>query len=192
MEEKKLILASASPRRRDILESAGYKFTVVSPECEEVTEGLSPSELTVENSRRKAMAALSACDGIIVCADTVVAINERILGKPGTREKAREMLSLLSDNTHSVITGYTVTNGNKSVSGFVETRVTMRKIHPDEADAYISVCNPVDKAGAYGIQEAAGMFVSSIEGDYYNVVGLPLCEISKTLREEFGLSAFMK
>ncbi|MBQ2729971.1 MAG: septum formation protein Maf [Clostridia bacterium] len=192
MENIELVLASASPRRREILESAGYKFTVISPECEEVKEGLSPAELTVENSKRKAAAALLIKKGVIICADTVVAIGKTVLGKPLTEEKAKEMLLSLSGNRHSVITGYTVTDGEKTVSGYVDTLVYMRHIHPDEIDSYVSLCRPLDKAGAYGIQEAAGMFVSRIEGDYYNVVGLPLCEISKILREEFGLSAFMK
>ncbi len=192
MAEKRLILASASPRRREILESAGYRFSVISPQCEEVSGGLSPALLTIENSKRKANAALESEKGVIICADTVVAIGERILGKPGNADRAREMLTLLSDNTHSVITGYTVTDGETTVCGHVETLVHMRAIEKDEMESYIALCRPFDKAGAYGIQEAAGMFVSSIEGDYYNVVGLPLCTITKILRESFGISAFMK
>lgn len=191
MTEKKLILASASPRRREILESAGYVFDIISPDANEVSGGLSPAELTVENSKRKAEAALREADGIIVCADTVVALEDEILGKPKTEEKARLMLSALSGKAHSVITGYTVTDGKKTVSGYVKTAVHMRDILPDEIDAYVTLCRPLDKAGAYGIQEAAGMFVSKIDGDYYNVVGLPLCEISQILRRDFGLSAFM-
>lgn len=189
---KKLILASASPRRREILQSAGYIFDIISPDADEVSDGLSPEALTVENSKRKAEAALIDAEGVIICADTVVAVGNTILGKPGNREKAIEMLSSLSDKSHSVITGYTVTDGEVSVSGFVETVVTMREIHPDEMNAYIDVCAPFDKAGAYGIQEAAGMFVSKIDGDYYNVVGLPLSKISEILRESFGICAFMK
>ena len=191
MTEKKLILASASPRRREILESAGYVFDIISPDADEVSGGLSPAELTVENSKRKAEAALREADGIIVCADTVVALEDEILGKPKTEEKARLMLSALSGKAHSVITGYTVTDGKRTVSGYVKTAVHMRDILPDEIDAYVALCRPLDKAGAYGIQEAAGMFVSKIDGDYYNVVGLPLCEISQILRRDFGLSAFM-
>lgn len=189
---KKLILASASPRRREILQSAGYIFDIISPDAEEVSGGLSPEALTVENSKRKAEAALRERDGVIICADTVVAVGDTILGKPGCREKAIEMLSSLSGKDHSVITGYTVTDGSITVSGFVETVVTMREIHPDEITAYVDVCAPYDKAGAYGIQEAAGMFVSKIDGDYYNVVGLPLSKISEILRGSFGISAFMK
>lgn len=190
MSSKKLVLASASPRRREILESAGYVFDIISPDCEEVSAGPAPADLAVENSKRKAAAAKDLTDGIVICADTVVALGDTVLGKPKGKERAKEMLTALSGNTHSVITGYTVSDGEKSVSGYVETKVTMRRIHEDEIDLYISTCAPFDKAGAYGIQEAAGMFVREICGDYYNVVGLPLCKISEILREEFGLCAF--
>ncbi len=193
MEQKKLILASASPRRREILESAGYKFSIISPECEEVSGGFSPADLTVENSKRKAAAALSCSEGIIICADTVVVSPDgKVLGKPGSEERAWDMLQSLSGKAHSVITGYTVTDGEKTVSGYVETRVYMRHIHEDEIESYVRLCCPLDKAGAYGIQEAAGMFVSRIEGDYYNVVGLPLSKISEILRQDFNICAFMK
>lgn len=192
MSEKKLILASASPRRREILESAGYVFDVISPQCEEILEGLSPERLTVENSKRKAAEALRMTEGVVICADTVVALDSKILGKPGTEQKAKEMLKSLSARTHCVITGYTVTDGERTVSGHVRTDVVMRPVSDSEIDSYVRVCRPFDKAGAYGIQEAAGMFVSEIRGDYYNVVGLPLCEISTILRDVFGLCAFMK
>jgi len=192
MAEKKLILASGSPRRREILESAGYVFDIISPDAEEVSGGMSPALLAVLNSERKAAAALEEKAGVIICADTVVALGDTVLGKPGNEEKAREMLTLLSGKSHSVITGYTVTDGVRTVSGYAETVVTMRTIRDDERDAYIRECRPFDKAGAYGIQEAAGMFVSKIDGDYYNVVGLPLSKISEILREEFDICAFMK
>ena len=186
---KELILASGSPRRREILLMAGYDFTVISPDAEELSEGL-PEILTVENSRLKANAALKITSGVIICADTVVALNGKILGKPHTAENAEKMLLSLSGNTHSVITGYTVTDGEKTVSGFEETKVTMREIPADEIKAYVEKCSPLDKAGAYGIQEAAGMFVSALSGDYYNVVGLPLCVISEILRKDFNIFPF--
>ena len=192
METKKLILASGSPRRREILESAGYVFTVITPDANEAKDGTSPEELACENSRLKAIEAAKLSDGVIICADTVVALGDKILGKPEGSEHAKEMLRSLSGNTHAVITGYTVTDGKKFICGHVTTKVTMRHIHQDEIDAYVAGGSPLDKAGAYGIQEAAGMFVSSISGDYYNVVGLPISKISEILREEFGLRAFMK
>lgn len=206
MTEKKLILASASPRRREILESAGYVFDILSPDCDEASDGLSPADLAVENSRRKAMAALDLCSGIVISADTVVTVDERILGKPGNEEKAKEMLRLLSDKPHSVITGYTVTDGEKTVSGFEETRVFMRYIHDDEINSYVSVCRPLDKAsgrigdsekslypwegkaGGYGIQDPFGMrYVKRIEGDYYSVMGLPISCICEILKNDFGI-----
>lgn len=190
METKKLILASGSPRRREILEMAGYIFTVVTPDAEEVKEGPSPEALATENSRLKAVAAAEITDGVIICADTVVALGEKILGKPENEECAKEMLRTLSGNTHAVITGYTVTDGKKFISGHVKTNVTMRPIHKDEIESYVTLCSPLDKAGAYGIQEAAGMFVSGISGDYYNVVGLPISKISEILRKDFDIRAF--
>jgi len=190
--ERKLIHAYPSPRRREILQKTGNVLSATSPDAEEAMGGLSPASLTVENSVRKAEAALKIADGVIICADTVVVAGDAILGKPGNAENAARMLSALSGKSHSVITGYTVTDGEKSVSGYVETVVTMREIQDDEMNAYINVCRPFDKAGAYGIQEAAGMFVSRIDGDYYNVVGLPLSKISEILRAEFGICAFMK
>lgn len=190
MKTKKLILASGSPRRREILESAGYVFTVITPDADEVKEGPSPKDLATKNSELKAKAAVKLTDGIIICADTVVSLGDKILGKPENEENAKEMLRALSNNTHTVITGYTVTDGEKFISGHVKTEVTMRRIHEDEIESYVTLCSPLDKAGAYGIQEAAGMFVSGISGDYYNVVGLPLSKISEILREEFDLCAF--
>ena len=169
---------------------AGYIFTVVTPDAEEVKEGPSPEALATENSRLKAVAAAEITDGVIICADTVVALGEKILGKPENEECAKEMLRTLSGNTHAVITGYTVTDGKKFISGHVKTNVTMRPIHKDEIESYVTLCSPLDKAGAYGIQEAAGMFVSGISGDYYNVVGLPISKISEILRKDFDIRAF--
>lgn len=187
---KKLILASASPRRREILSMAGYVFDVISPEADEATGGLDPRELTVENSRLKADAALKTGEGVFICADTVVAIGDEILGKPHTEEKAAEMLRLLSGKTHSVVTGYTVTDGETSVSGYVETEVVMRRMFDDEIEKYVRSGEPLDKAGAYGIQGSAGVFVKEIRGDYYTVVGLPLCRISEILREKYSILPF--
>ena len=192
MDTKKLILASGSPRRREILESAGYIFTVITPDADEVMEGALPEDLATENSRLKALAATKMTDGVIICADTVVALEDKILGKPKDSEDAEAMLRSLSEKTHSVITGYTVTDGEKFICGHTKTDVTMRRIHDDEIRAYVASGSPLDKAGAYGIQEAAGMFVSKINGDYYNVVGLPVSTISEILRNEFDICAFMK
>lgn len=191
-ENKKLILASGSPRRREILAMAGYEFLQISPDADEADGGMSPSELARENSLRKVRAALEVCEGVVVCADTVVVIDCEILGKPKSEENAKEMLERLSGRTHTVITGWTVSDGEKTVSSSSVTEVTMRKIQPFEIDAYVATGSPMDKAGAYGVQDAGGMFVSGINGDFYTVMGLPLCEISQVLREDFGIVPFEK
>lgn len=189
-ENKKLILASGSPRRREILQMAGYTFSQMSPDADECDGGMEPSALAIENSRRKTAAALGECSGVVVCADTVVVIDGEILGKPKSTENAVEMLCRLSGRTHTVITGWTVSDGEKTKSGASVTEVTMRRIEPFEIGAYVATGSPMDKAGAYGVQDAGGMFVSGIKGDFYTVMGLPLCEISQVLREEFGIVPF--
>ncbi len=190
--KKELILASGSPRRREILESAGYKFSVISPDADEGKWNSSPADLAEENSSLKARAALLVCSGVIICADTIVCADNKILGKPETPEEAAKMLSFLSGRDHSVITGFTVTDGEKTITSHETTVVSMREIQKDEIDAYVASGDPMDKAGAYGIQGAAGMFVSKIHGDYYNVVGLPISRISEILRREFSIPAFQK
>ncbi len=189
-ENKKLVLASGSPRRREILSMAGYDFVQISPDADEVAGGMEPSELAMENSRRKIRAALALEGGVVVCADTVVVIDGEILGKPGSEDGARDMLSRLSGRSHTVITGWAVSDGEKEVCRSSVTEVTMREILPSEIDAYVATGSPLDKAGAYGVQDAGGMFVSGINGDFYTVMGLPLCEISQVLREEFGIVPF--
>ena len=183
---EKLILASASPRRREILEMAGYHFEVLKTDSEEISEGLCPSELVEKNALLKAEAALKVSSGIMICADTVVEIDGKILGKPTSPDDARRMLEMLSGRDHTVLSGYAVTDGKKTVSGCETVTVHMRKITEREIGMYVDSGIPLDKAGAYGIQSPAGMFVSGIEGDYYTVMGLPLCRISEILREEFG------
>ena len=186
---EKLILASGSPRRREILTMAGYRFTVLSPDADETAPGLSPAHLVQELSRRKAAAtaALAGEGHVILSADTVVALDEKILGKPGDAAQAAQMLSMLSGRTHTVYTGFTISEGQHSVTRTVAAQVTMREITEAEINAYVATGSPLDKAGAYGIQEAAGMFVQSIEGDYYSIMGLPICPVSVLLRDAFGI-----
>ena len=183
-----VILASASPRRLEILTMAGYDCKVVKPCVDENIPYSSPEEYVAALSRMKAAEIAKGESGVIIAADTVVAIGGTILGKPRDAEDAKSMLSSLSGSTHSVFTGYTVCKGSKAITGVSETKVVMRDITEDEIEAYVKSGDPLDKAGAYGIQCAAGMFVSAIEGDYYTVVGLPVCPISVILREEFGIT----
>lgn len=187
-----VILASGSPRRLEILTMAGYNCTVIKPETDENIEYSSPEGYVEELSKRKAAEVAEKHSGCVIAADTVVAIDGKILGKPADEEDAKNMLRSLSGRCHSVFTGFTVCCGEKSATEVSETKVYMRNISESEIDAYVASKNPLDKAGAYGIQCAAGMFIDKIGGDYYTVVGLPLCRISVILREQFGIEPELK
>ena len=165
-----LILASASPRRRALLEEAGIEFTVVVPDVSEST-GSDPHAVAVDNARRKA----SAVPGdLVLGADTVVATDQGLLGKPTDPADARAMLRRLSATTHRVVTGVALRASGDVYTDSVETRVTMRPLTDEEIDAYVSSGESMGKAGAYAIQESADRFVVSLDGPYDNVVGLPV------------------
>lgn len=181
-----VILASQSPRRKQLLESLGMEFTVMPAKGEEVFPlGASPEETVVSLSRQKAaaVAALAAEEDIIIAADTIVWHNDRILGKPADEQEAARMLSSLSGKVHQVYTGVTVRRGETVLSRAECTDVRFRKLSGREIDAYIATGEPMDKAGAYGIQGIACLFVEGIQGDYFNVVGLPVCCLGKMLKE---------
>lgn len=182
----KLILASASPRRRDILDAAKIPYTVHPSSADETY----PAELAAIRvpellARRKAEAVVreAAPDAVVVGADTVVLLDGALLGKPRDREDAKRMLRALSGRTHQVVSGIAVVAGEACLSDTVVTEVEMRPIAEEELEAYVERDLPLDKAGAYGIQEAAGLFVRGIRGDYYNVVGLPLCRLGELLAQ---------
>lgn len=190
-----LILASGSPRRREILTDAGLPFTVLVTEADEtLPAGLSPEESVKELSLRKAKAALRLADAgaVVLAADTMVAAvkdgKEITLGKPQNEAEAKEMLRLLSGTTHRVLTGITLTDGHRTITDAVSTEVHMRIITEEELERYVATGSPLDKAGAYGVQEHAGLFVTGITGDYFNVVGLPLCRVGEILSENFGFA----
>lgn len=187
---RKIVLASGSPRRKKLLEQIGLKFTVSESGYEEkYLPNANPIDVAKFMSLEKAnLAAIKHNDAIIIAADTVVVIGDEILGKPSSEEQAREMLRKLSDNTHSVITGFTIidTQNNKTHTSHVETKVTFKDLSELEMAAYVETGEPMDKAGAYAIQGKAGMFVKRIDGDYFNVVGLPLFAISEAL-SDFGV-----
>ncbi len=150
---------------------------------------MEPHKLAREISLGKAEAvSRKHPDALIIGADTFIILANRIIGKPQTEEEAREMLQNISDNSHLVITGFTVidTASGRIVSHSVETKVYMREISPQEIEAYIKTGEPLGKAGGYAIQGLGALFVEKIEGDYYNVVGLPMYELMKTLKE-FGI-----
>lgn len=181
-----VILASQSPRRKQLLEMLGLEFQVIPAKGEEtIPPDAGPAETVRSLSRQKAAAVAAGADAedVIIAADTIVWYGDMILGKPRSEQEAARMLSGLSGNTHHVYTGVTVRKGDKVLSGAECTAVRFRKLSGREIDAYIATGEPMDKAGAYGIQGAACLFVEGIEGDYFNVVGLPLCRLGKMLKE---------
>ena len=185
-----IILASQSPRRRELLGQMGLKgFKITSPDVDEtVDENLHPSMVVEELSLRKAkaVAAHADQDDLIIAADTVVALEGTVLGKPSDEGDAFTMLSALSGNRHYVYTGVTVIQGDKTVTQHEVTTVTFRDVEPEEIDNYIATGEPMDKAGAYGIQGLGSLFISGIDGDYFNVMGLPVYRLGRILTE-FGL-----
>lgn len=180
-----IILASNSPRRRELLGQMGVKgFKVAAPNVDETVEGnLHPAQIVEELSLRKARAAAEKADAddLIIAADTVVTLEGAVLGKPHSEEDAFSMLSALSGNRHDVYTGVTVMLGGRVVTEHERTTVTFREVEPEEILAYIATGEPMDKAGAYGIQGRGALLVSGIQGDYCNVVGLPVYRLGRIL-----------
>lgn len=186
-----IVLASGSPRRRKLLETLGLEFSVVPAKGEEIApEGAGPAETVMALSRAKAAeVAKSRPESLVIAADTVVWAEGRILGKPKDEAEARAMLHMLSDNTHEVYTGVTLMLGDKTAVGAECTKVFFRRLTDEEIDRYVSTGEPMDKAGAYGIQGRAALMVRRLEGDYFNVMGLPLCRLGQML-EEIGVHLF--
>ena len=180
-----IILASKSPRRRALLEQMGVKdFRILTPDIDEhMDRELPPAELVRQISLEKAQAVAAQADpnAVIIAADTVVALDGVVVGKPADEEEAFRMLSLLSGNRHQVYTGLTVLRGEQVFSQWEETSVTFRPLTAEEIEAYIATGEPMDKAGAYGIQGYGALFIEGISGDYYNVMGLPVCRLGQIL-----------
>ena len=182
-----LILASRSPRRRELLGLTGLDFTVRVADIDEtMDETKPPVEEVARVSREKAMAVSREPDDVVIAADTIVVCEGKVLGKPRDAEDAFRMLSLLSGRNHQVMTSMTVLRGDELVTHTEVTSLRFRKLHPEEIRAYIATGEPMDKAGAYGIQGGAALFCTRMEGDYYNVMGLPVCALTVILRT-FGL-----
>lgn len=174
----KLVLASKSPRRSEILKNAGYEFIVrVADADETIPDGTKPEDAVVFLAARKAMAVDRADDEIVLGADTIVVLDNKILGKPKNREDAYNMLKSLSGRVHSVFTGVCIIENGKSITFSEETQVEFLSLTDDEIYKYIDTNDCYDKAGAYGIQGYASKFVRRINGDYFNVVGLPISAI---------------
>lgn len=179
-----LILASGSPRRKEILDTMGLEFSVDVSDADESFAG-TPEEMVLELSRRKAQAVAFRHSGaMILAADTVVFADE-VLGKPHTAGEARRMLTELSGRWHSVYTGVTMidTRSGKTLSRADVTRVHFVALTAEDIDAYVATGEPLDKAGAYGIQGRGGMLIDRIEGSYSNVVGLPMALVRSMLLE---------
>ena len=187
---RKIILASASPRRKELLEKIGLKFEVEpSNYAEDMHSKLNPDELARAISLGKSRAVASKHkNAIVIAADTFIVFRGKIMGKPNTEAKARKMLMTLKGKSHSVITGFTImdTEENKVLTKSVETVIHIKKLTPKEIDAYVKSKEPLDKAGAYAIQGLGSVIVERIEGDYFNVMGLPLSALAESLKE-FGI-----
>lgn len=183
---KKVVLASLSPRRAQLLELIGLQFEVIDSKLDENKENYAIPEVQVlELAQKKALkVAENVEDGLIIGADTIVVLNNKIYGKPGNANEAKRMLSELSGNTHVVYTGFAIVEqpGGYMVSDYERTRVHFRELNEEEIEHYIQRESPLDKAGAYGIQDQSAIFVDKIDGCFYNVVGFPLTKFYRTLK----------
>ena len=185
--DRPIILASASPRRRELLERFGVPFRVVPARgAETAPEGLTPGEQVECLARHKAaeVAAGADADSVVIAADTVVEIDGEILGKPGTPARAEEMLRRLSGREHRVWSGLCVRRGEKILSGREVTSVHFRELTDGEIRAYVDTGEPMDKAGAYGAQGRGALLVRRIDGDFFTVMGLPLCRLGEMLKKQ--------
>lgn len=179
-----LILASQSPRRRELLAMLGIPFEVMTAGIEEAMDpALGPAENVARVCAAKAKAVGEAHPGrLILAADTIVVVEGRILGKPHSPQEAKAMLRTLSGRSHTVMTGFCLWQDGTADVHVEQTHLRFKPLSEAEIDAYIATGSPMDKAGAYGIQDQASIFVEALEGDYYNVMGLPLCALAKRLR----------
>jgi len=189
----KIVLASGSPRRQELLGRIGItEFDIRVPEAEEdYPAGLTPQQIVEYISREKADAAAALCteDEIVITADTMVFLDDQRLGKPADEADALRMLTSLQGRHHTVCTGVTVRQGDRSITQCETTEVYFRTATEQELLGYIATGEPMDKAGAYGIQGLGSLLVEKIHGDYFNVMGLPVLRLSRMLAE-FGISFF--
>lgn len=189
----KMILASASPRRKEIMELMGLQFAVIPSHCEEIITETEPAKIVMELSCQKAEDVASAAEpgDLIIGSDTIVALDHQILGKPRSREDAFRMLSAMAGRVHHVFTGVTVIRcadvsrglSLKKETFYEQTEVHVSEMTPEEIDAYLNLGEYKDKAGAYGIQGRFAPHISGINGDYYNVMGLPAAALYRHLKD---------
>jgi len=179
----RVILASASPRRQELLRLTGLSFEILPSAVDEGDVTGEPAEVARRLAERKAEeVAARHPDALVIGADTIVTLDGAILGKPVDAADARRMLAKLSGRTHQVITGIALRGPGLALSDAVSTDVTFRPLSPREIAAYVATEEPMDKAGAYALQGHAALFTPEIRGDYANVVGLPLCRLTDLLR----------
>ena len=195
--KRRMVLASKSPRRRELLEMLGAQFEVITSDCDENITGLAPRDLVRELALRKAEAVyerLNDPDAVVIGSDTIVTPDGvKALGKPRDRGDAVRTLTELSGKRHSVRTGIAVIgraadNTLKKIAETVETKVKFLDLTKEECERYADTGEPLDKAGSYGIQGRGGALVEKIDGDYYSVVGLPVSRLRVILRDEFGIN----
>ena len=178
-----LILASASPRRKELLSLFGIPFVIRAADIDEAMDpDKAPFDEVARVSRLKALATEREEDDVVIAADTIVVCGGEVLGKPRDEEDARRMLRLLSGRDHQVMTGVTVLRGSEAVTFTEVTDLHFRELSEKEVCRYVATGEPMDKAGSYGIQGGAALFCTHMVGDYYNVMGLPLCRLGETLR----------
>lgn len=192
---KQLILASKSPRRKELLAQMGVgEFSILSPDVEEIVDHtLSPEEIVQSLALQKAKATQPLTEGtpLIIGADTIVVAGGEILGKPKDETHALAMLDTLSGRSHQVFTGIALVEGDLAKTAFEATTVTFRTLSPEEKQAYVQTGEPMDKAGGYGMQGYGALLIEGICGDYFNVVGLPICKLGQML-QGFGIGTMVK
>lgn len=182
---KKIILASQSPRRRELMESVNIDFTIEVSDIEEVIDESLPVEQAIEQLalQKASVIANQHKEDVVIGADTVVLYDNQILGKPKDLDDAHRMLSMLSGHTHKVITGVAICHEGNNELFHEVTEVTFYELNDDEINRYITTARPLDKAGSYGIQGLGKLFVKEMHGDYCNVVGLPIAQLNQRLKK---------
>ena len=184
LNDLKVVLASASPRRKELLSLIFNEYDICPADCDEtVPEGIKAQEAVEHLSLIKNKAALRICgkESLVISADTVVAVDGEILGKPVDKDDARRMITLLSGRAHQVFTGVTLSLNGEFKTFSEKTDVVFYELTEEEIESYISSSEPYDKAGSYGIQGKAGLLVKAVNGDYYNVVGLPVARLKREI-----------
>ena len=181
----KFVLASQSPRRAELLKYITPEFEILPSDCDEtVPDGVPADEVPQILAVRKALHVRELRpDALVIGCDTVVIIDGVILGKPHDAQDAKRMLRLLSGRTHTVVSGVCICLGSKTLSFTQNTLVSFYDMSDEEIDSYVQECSPLDKAGAYGIQDRGGLFVKHIDGDFYNIVGLPIARLSREIKK---------